>query len=135
MNRSTKMRGRVLLDTNIVIALFSGDRAVTERLHAVPAVFVPSIVLGELYYGARKSAKFKTNSAKIDDFRSRNVILPADEETARHYGRLKDHLRSKGKPLPESDIWIASLAEQYRLTLISRDRHFHEINGLKMEVW
>ena len=129
------MSGRVLLDTNIVIALFSGDREVTERLHTVPAVFVPSLVLGELYYGARKSAKFKSNCAKIDEFRSRNVILPADEETARHYGRLKAHLRSKGKPLPENDIWIASLAEQYRLTLITRDRHFHEISDLKLVMW
>ena len=64
------MSGRFLLDTNIIIALFSGDKAVTERLPSASAVFVPSIVLGELYYGARKSAKFKSNSAKIDEFRS-----------------------------------------------------------------
>ena len=129
------MSGRVLLDTNIIIALFSGDKGVIERLPSASAVFVPSIVLGELYYGARKSANFKSNSAKIDEFRTNSVILPADEETARHYGRLKDFLRSKGRPVPENDIWIASLAEQYRLMLISRDRHFHEISGLKLEAW
>jgi len=130
-----KMSGRVLLDTNIIIALFSGSNEVMEKLPTVSAVFVPSIAIGELYYGARKSAKFKANSARIDQFRSNSVILPADEETARHYGKLKDHLRSKGRPIPENDIWIASLAEQYRLTLISRDRHFAEIAGLKVEVW
>lgn len=130
-----KMSGRGLLDTNIIIALFSGETEVLERLPSLSAVFVPSIVIGELYYGARKSARFKTNSARIDQFRSSCVILSIDEVTARHYGKLKDHLRSKGRPIPENDIWIASLAEQYRLTLISRDRHFMEIAGLKVEIW
>jgi tRNA(fMet)-specific endonuclease VapC len=130
-----KMSGRVLLDTNIIIALFSGDKGVTERLPSASAVFVPSIVLGELYYGAYKSTNCKSNCTKIDEFCTNSVVLPADEETARHYGRLKDYLRSKGKPVPENDIWIASLAEQYRLTLVSRDQHFNEISGLKVEAW
>ena len=59
------MSGRVLLDTNIIIALFSGDKGVTERLTNASDVFVPSIVLGELYYGAYKSANFKFNNTKI----------------------------------------------------------------------
>lgn len=49
------MGGRFLLDTNIVIGLFAEDTLVTERLAQAEAVFIASITLGELYYGARKS--------------------------------------------------------------------------------
>jgi len=48
--------GRHLLDTNIVIALFARDSAVQLRLAEASEVFVPSIVIGELYYGALKSS-------------------------------------------------------------------------------
>lgn len=53
--------GRLLLDTNIVIALFAGEVAVQQRLTESGEVFVPSIVLGELYYGARKSTRVTEN--------------------------------------------------------------------------
>jgi len=49
------MAGRVLLDTNVIIAFFSGEKAVSQRFLDAE-VFVSSTVLGELYYGARKSA-------------------------------------------------------------------------------
>ncbi len=47
---------RFLLDTNIVIALFAQEAAVLQQLSRALEVFVPSIVLGELYYGAEKSS-------------------------------------------------------------------------------
>ena len=49
------MNGRFLLDTNIVIALFRGDPAIDSKIANAMEVFVPSIVLGELYFGAANS--------------------------------------------------------------------------------
>ncbi len=46
------MSGKHLLDTNIVIAIFSKDEAVMTELAKAREIFIPSIVLGELYYGA-----------------------------------------------------------------------------------
>ncbi len=57
------MSGRFLLDTNIVIAIFAEETAVLERAAAAGEVFVPAVALGELYYGARKSGRSKTNIA------------------------------------------------------------------------
>jgi tRNA(fMet)-specific endonuclease VapC len=47
------MSGSVLLDTNIVIAIFAEEPPVLERMAAAEEVFVPAVALGELYYGAR----------------------------------------------------------------------------------
>lgn len=60
------MSGRLLLDNNIVIALFANDTVVQQQLAVASEVFVPSIVLGELYYGARKSARVAANIAQVD---------------------------------------------------------------------
>ena len=129
------MSGKCLLDTNIVIAIFSGDEAVMKELAKIREIFVPSVVLGELYYGAQKSAHRKKNTTIIDQFASVNTVLPSDAETARQYGKIKESLRAKGRPIPENDIWIAAIAFQHQLSLVTRDQHFHEIKGLAIKTW
>jgi len=128
------MPGRVLLDTNVVIAIFSGEKAVSQRI-TESEVFVSSTVLGELHYGARKSAHAAANQARIEEFASSVPVLNCDAATARHYGEIKHHLRSKGRPIPENDIWIAAAATQYGLSLATRDDHFKEVDGLRIESW
>jgi tRNA(fMet)-specific endonuclease VapC len=128
------MPGKVLLDTNVVIAFFSGEKAVTH--HVVQSeLFVSSTVLGELYFGARKSAQAASNEMRIEEFASSASVLSCDAETARHYGQIKDRLRLKGRPIPENDIWIAACAVQYDLPLATRDDHFKEVDGLRIESW
>jgi tRNA(fMet)-specific endonuclease VapC len=129
------MNGKLLLDTNIVIALFSNEEQVIKELKHAPAIYVPSIVLGELYFGANKATQTEANLEKIANFASLNTILNCDAETARYYGRIKYELRLKGRPIPENDVWIAAIARQHDLTLISRDIHFAEIEALSREAW
>lgn len=129
------MSGRYLLDTNIVIALFANEPQVISNLQNADEVFVPSIVVGELYYGAQRSGRVKQNIAQIDRFKAANTILACDGTTASVYGKSKNALRQKGRPIPENDIWIAALALQHNLTLVTRDVHFNEVDGLQIEVW
>ncbi|MEZ4514075.1 MAG: type II toxin-antitoxin system VapC family toxin [Chloroflexota bacterium] len=126
---------RYLLDSNIIIALFGGDQGVLMQASKAEEVFIASIVVGELYYGAQKSSKRQTNVARVDRLASANTILSCDQETARWYGQTKNELKEKGRPIPENDIWIAALARQYHLILVTRDKHFSEINDLRLEAW
>jgi tRNA(fMet)-specific endonuclease VapC len=128
------MNGKYLLDTNIVIAIFAGDTNVLERLAHSNEVFLPSIVLGELY-GARKSRHVDANIVRIDEPAASSALLGCDIDTSRHYGQIKNNLRAKGRPIPENDIWIAAVAQQHGLTLVSRDAHFNEVDTLSLEVW
>ena len=129
------MNGKYLLDTNIIIALFADDTAVKEDLAKADEVFVPNIAIGELCFGARKSARVKDNQERIDEFVANSVVLGCDTETARRYGEIKNGLRIKGHPIPENDIWIAAIALQHDLTLTTRDTHFGEIENLKVTTW
>jgi len=130
-----RMSGRCLLDTNIIIALFAGDTAVKDHLGKVDEVFVPSIAIGEMCFGAHKSERAKDNLARIDEFAANNVVLGCDTETARRYGQVKNVLRLKGQPIPENDIWIAAIAIQHGLTLITRDAHLSGIENLDVAMW
>lgn len=129
------MNGRCLLDTNIVIALFANDEKVKENLIKTDEVFIPSIVIGELFYGAYKSARAKENIQKIEELANQSVVLGCDSETSRIYGEIKYELSVKGHPIPENDIWIAAIAIQNELTLVSRDAHFDEVSKLRIESW
>jgi tRNA(fMet)-specific endonuclease VapC len=129
------MNGRYLLDTNIVIALFANELDVKHKLASADQIFLPSIVVGELYYGAEKSEKIIQNLERIDELAANCVVLSCDTNTARHYGDIKNKLKIKGRPLPENDIWIASIAIQHELILVTRDEHFKEIENLKLERW
>jgi tRNA(fMet)-specific endonuclease VapC len=51
------------------------------------------------------------------------------------YGRIAQQLRRKGRPIPQNDIWIAATALQYDLTLVTRDEHFKQVEGLALETW
>jgi tRNA(fMet)-specific endonuclease VapC len=129
------MSGNFLLDTNTVIRLFAHDRAVEGLFDADPEVCLPIFVLGELYYGARKSRRVRENCHKIDDFASRVEVLLGDIDTAREFGKIKYELQLKGRMIPENDLWIAALARQLNLTLVSADRHFKEVDNLRLEQW
>jgi len=96
---------------------------------------LPSIVLGELYFGAHKSGRVEENLARIDEFAISSSILACDTDTAKEYGIIKNTVRMKGRPIPENDIWIAAIARQYGLTLVTRDAHFDEIEGLSVNIW
>lgn len=129
------MSGRFILDTNIVIANFSGETSIKEHLLKADEVFISSTVLGELFFGAFKSKRSKTNLKRISDFADSITILTCDRDTAYQYGIVKKKLQEKGKLIPENDIWIAAVAMQNDLILVSRDGHFDEVEELRYEKW
>ncbi len=129
------MSGEFLLDTNIVIALTLRDGAVLERLGSAESVFLSSIVVGELFFGAYRSERVDENLERVAEIVDGSTVLVCDASTARHYGRIKNGLRGIGRPIPENDIWIAALARQHDLTLVSRDAHFGDVEGLEVQAW
>jgi predicted nucleic acid-binding protein len=77
--------------------------------NALAALAVPVIVLGEYLFGIRQSR-----------FRARYELC---------------ELTLAGRPIPTNDVWIAALARQHQLAIVSRDRHFHGIKGLRAVAW
>jgi tRNA(fMet)-specific endonuclease VapC len=126
------MNGKYLLDTNIVISLLRKDIKIVEKIEEVDEAYIPVTVIGELYFGAFKSKKVEENLQNISNLMENIPVLANSVGTARIYGEIKNQLKGKGTPIPENDIWIAAIAKQYDLTVMTNDIHFKEVVGLKL---
>ena len=135
VSESTLGQMAVLVDTNIVSAHFKGDPAVTARLQASDIIYLPTIVLGELHFAAHPSPIPARNLERIERFVAAVMMMPVDAATAALYGQLKAELMTAGQIIRDNDLWIAALAKQHDLTLVSRDQHFGHVTGLKWVVW
>ena len=128
-----------LLDTNICIALLKGtDQAAVGRLRAAdPAqVFLCSVVKAELLYGARKSQQVESNLALLGKFFGPFESLPFDDRCAELYGMTRALLAKAGTPIGANDLLIASIAQGYDMTLVTRNHEeFRRVPGLRVESW
>jgi tRNA(fMet)-specific endonuclease VapC len=128
------MDGKYLLDSNIVIDIFRGSSDTIDRVKELGMVYIPTIVLGELYFGANKSSKTPKRISEIEQLEYNVTVLDVTKATARIYGEIKETLRSKGKMIPENDIWIAAVAMEHDLPLLTRDHHFQQVTGITIEM-
>ncbi len=128
------MNGRVLLDTNIVIAYLNNDASVRRHLKGVVS-FISVITASELLYGALNSADAANNVRRERDFLSVQAVLSCNLVTAERCSLLRLENKQRGIGLDESDLWIAAHAIQYGLTLVTRDNDFDSVPGLSVETW
>jgi len=70
---------------------------------------------------------------EIEQLERTVIILEVTKSTARIYGEIKYQLRMKGRLIPENDIWIAAITKEHKLTLLTRDNHFQNVEGIIIE--
>jgi tRNA(fMet)-specific endonuclease VapC len=126
---------KFILDTNIIVAWLNGDANIAAKVDKASSIFIPSIVAGELFWGAYNSGQISKNLQKIQLLLQNYSVLVCDSTTAMEYGKIKIELKRSGNPIPENDIWIAALAEQYDFPLITRDAHFKKVKSIKTKTW
>jgi tRNA(fMet)-specific endonuclease VapC len=130
---------KYLLDTNACIAYLNGQHpAVVNRIRATaPAdLAISTVVVGELRYGADRSARPKENHARIDVLVAEILPLDFDLESAAAYGRLRTRLEAKGTPIGPNDMLIAAQGLAHNLVVVTDNvREFRRVRGLKVENW
>ncbi|MBD0319127.1 MAG: type II toxin-antitoxin system VapC family toxin [Gemmatimonadetes bacterium] len=129
------MSGKILLDTSFVIDVLRGIPAAHRVLSDGDDFYVPSITMGELFSGAERSNRREARLAEAEAFADGAEVVPCDLETARRYGAIESALRARGRPIPDNDIWIAALAQQHELVVVTRDAHFDEVDALPVLSW
>jgi len=127
------MNGNYLLDSNIIIDIFRGNQETINKVKTLPIIHIPIIAIGELYFGAHKSAQTPKRITEIQQLENTVPILEVTKLTARIYGEIKAQLQAKGTPIPENDIWIAAIVKEHQLTLLTKDHHFQKVEGILVE--
>ena len=132
---------KYLLDTNAWIAYLrqKSPKLVQQFLQTDPGdLALCSVVLAELLYGAYHSASDKqsANLALVSRLRQRFASLPFDDRAADEYGKVREHLASRGMLIGPNDLLIASIALANGLTLITHNgAEFGRVPGLLIEDW
>ncbi|MGB0680018.1 MAG: type II toxin-antitoxin system VapC family toxin [Polyangiales bacterium] len=128
---------RVALDTNAYTDLGRDNTALRQYLEQADNIFLPFVVVAELRAGFSLGQRGQHNEARLRRFLAKDGvrILFADTNTTSTYASLYRQLRLQGTPVPTNDLWIAALAEQHALTLVSRDAHFNKLAQLRRGFW
>ncbi len=125
----------MILDTNALSAFVDGDAAIGEILRRQARAAIPVIVLGEFRYGIAQSRHRRTYESWLESQLRHFDVLAVTDVTAVTYAALRVALKRAGRPIPANDAWIAALALQHRLVVLSRDQHFDVVPGLERESW
>ena len=124
----------ITLDTNAYSAFMRGEDEVLQILAGAFQVYLPLFVIGELHYGFRGGSKLRENLFELQEFLEKPTVqvwLPT-RETAVIFGEIMDTLQRNGRPVPISDVWIACSTIESGSKLVTYDRHFKSIPGLRL---
>jgi predicted nucleic acid-binding protein len=108
---------------------------VGEVLRHQARACIPVIVLGEFRYGIAQSRHRATYETWLKSHLGHFDVLAVTAETAVSYATLRIGLKQQGTPIPANDAWIAALALQHKLPVLSRDRHFDAVAQIRRHGW
>lgn len=124
-----------LLDTNIIIGFLKNDTSIVSKLSSEQEVNISVITVGEMLYGANNSGNPSENTRLYKEFFKNCHIHNISEITSEYYAEIRHSLKIAGNPIPENDIWIAAIAKEKNMTIVSRDKHLSRLEFIKTESW
>jgi tRNA(fMet)-specific endonuclease VapC len=123
----------VVVDTNIISYIFKGDsRGALYQRHIDNAVLILSFqTLAELQrwslernWGAKQKRALKK---LLQTF----TIFHSSENLCERYAEVMASARSKGKPILSADAWVAAVASELGVPLVTHNPNdFRGVNGL-----
>jgi tRNA(fMet)-specific endonuclease VapC len=132
----------ICLDTNIVIAAINQRAAAVRQrlmttLHEGTIVGVPTVVLYELWYGIKKSARAQVNIDALDNFLALDVTpWPFEQEDAEEAGDVRAALERLGTPIGAYDVLIAAQARRRGAILVTANKNeFARVPRLQTQDW
>ena len=129
------MNPLLMLNTNAVSAFVKNrPNTLGETLNDRP--FCISVITeAELRFGLARRAVNIDLRRIVENFLVSVDIRPWTSASAQRYGPLRAELESLGKSLAPMDLLIATHAQAENCTLISADRAFAQVPGLRVLDW
>jgi tRNA(fMet)-specific endonuclease VapC len=129
---------RYLLDTNIASYVIRGNLPqVRQRLLKVPMseVGISVVTEAELRFGVARLPQAAKLAIVVEEFLLRVEVLSWDSKAAQQYARMRALLEREGEPMGNLDLMIAAHALAAGVILVTNDRAFRRVKGLRIEDW
>ncbi len=111
----------------------NADEVVVAQVLALKTVILPTVVVGELLFGAENSSRSLQNLPRYLEFIETCEVVKLGRETALVYARTRLALKQKGRSIPMNDVWIAAQCLEHGWRLITDDSDFCYVDGLMLE--
>lgn len=125
----------MILDTNAISALADADPDIAQVLGDTTDAALPFIAYAEFRYGLHGSSRPEIGMQQLARLAKNLPLLFPDFDTLEIYALLKDQLKRNGRKIPDNDLWIAALAQQHDMPILSQDRHFDHVPGIQRIGW
>ena len=127
------------LDTNIIIYAMNGKfPEISRHFEKIPStsICIPSVVIAEIEYGARKSNDYIKTMDIYRPFLNVFTEAPFSDKAVGEYGLIRSELEKKGTPIGGNDLLIAATVRALNGTLVTHNiKEFSRIDGLLIEDW
>jgi len=125
---------RICLDTNAYARIVEKRRELWAVVAEAERVYVPTVVLGELYAGFECGTRCEENREILNRFLELPGVdvIPMEQNMAMRYGIVYKQLKKTGRMIPANDLWVAVTALETGARLITYDRHFLHVPGLAL---
>jgi predicted nucleic acid-binding protein len=117
----------VIIDTNALSAFAAGNLRVRELIGAHAGPCLPVIVVGEYRFGLMAARDRERRLAWLIELTTHWTVLDVSTDTAVCYAEIRQSLKERATPIPMNDTWIAALARQHKLPVLSNDGHFDAV--------
>ena len=93
------------------------------------------VTKAELLFGVAKRPEARKLRIAVDELLAVIEVLSWNSATSRRYATIRAELERRGKPLGALDLLIAAHAVQHDAVLVTNDRAFGAVPGLRLEDW
>lgn len=128
---------RYLLDTNIISDVFRNPGGAVDqalRVREGQEIGTSLIVRGEILFGLKKNNNLR-GLRRFEMLLESILVWPLEEPTEDHYAALRADMERHGNQVGANDLWIAAQALALNAIVVTDDRAFQRMPGLKIENW
>lgn len=128
---------KLVLDTNIYCDFAEGLPDAVDAIATYgQSIFIPSVVIGELFFGFMKGSRQQFNEKKLRQVVSRLKIeiIDVNTDVARKYAMIYLSLQERGIKIPINDVWIAACCMEVGGILLTRNKHFELVDQIEAVV-
>ncbi|MUV90201.1 PIN domain-containing protein [Halapricum sp. CBA1109] len=131
----------MILDTNYLIAVDSGDTGAVEKARELEStdrpLRIPTVVIHEIYRAVGMSGRPNDDADRYEKFFSSCPVVPLDENIARRAGVLdgKSMASDSSKSLDVADAVIAATGLVHNEAVVSDDSDLMAVDGLEVETY
>jgi tRNA(fMet)-specific endonuclease VapC len=125
----------MILDTNALSAFADEDAALLNVLPVDRPWYLPVVVVGEYRFGLLGSRERIQREQWLKELLNVITVLEVRESTTAHYAAIRDQLKRANRQIPPNDSWIAALALEHQLPILTRNGHFQQLPGVVCLTW